>query len=429
MDKNSWTCKHVPQKISEIIGNKNPISIMNNWMVNNNFEIPIIVSGPHGVGKSLTSKILLKEYGYNIQIINSHMIKNSKLLKDQINFNNIITDEKIAIIIDDSDTITLASDKQILLQFLKDNEIKKKYPIIFISNDKHSKLLTDIKKNATHVHFTYPNINELKVYMNKICIKENLNISESIQDLVIKYSQFDIRRLIMLLQDLQFTFNDKSINYNEWNEYLSSSQKKFKDIGLFDATYLLLNNYNNINKCLQLYETEKVLLPLMIFENYHKNILVRSINKPISVMKEITNSISLGDVIETNIYSDQNWYLQNIHGFYTCVDTCYTLNKYKCLNEQPNNLEFSSDLNKTSLKNINKKNINIIQSYLPNKNLIDLLNLNKIIINCINNNNVKYLKLLAKEYKLSWKIIEVIIKIDKTLEKITVPTKIKKIFQ
>ena len=35
----------------------------------------------------------------------------------------------------------------------------------------------------------------------------------------------------------------------------------------------------------------------------------------INVLKNVTKSISLGDIIETNIYTDQNWYLHDIHGF------------------------------------------------------------------------------------------------------------------
>ena len=42
------------------------------------------------------------------------------------------------------------------------------------------------------------------------------------------------------------------------------------DIGLFDATKIILSDYNNLDDILVLYETEKVLLPLMIHENYYK---------------------------------------------------------------------------------------------------------------------------------------------------------------
>ena len=49
-------------------------------------------------------------------------------------------------------------------------------------------------------------------------------------------------------------------------------KKKNTDIGLFDGTSLILDNFTNIDDILILYETEKVLLPLMIHENYYKKI-------------------------------------------------------------------------------------------------------------------------------------------------------------
>ena len=65
-------------------------------------------------------------------------------------------------------------------------------------------------------------------------------------------------------------------------------------------------------------------------------------------MKHVTESISRGDVIETNIYTDQNWYLQDIHGFITCAETSYHINKYNKIKKKLYyNLSFSSDLNKT----------------------------------------------------------------------------------
>ena len=44
---------------------------------------------------------------------------------------------------------------------------------------------------------------------------------------------------------------------------------------------------------------------------------------------------------------------------------------------------FSSDLNKTSIKNINKKNISTIQIKI-NKNISDILILNKMVYDLLN---------------------------------------------
>ena len=86
--------------------------------------------------------------------------------------------------------------------------------------------------------------------------------------------------------------------------------------------------------------------------------LSRSKNSINVALKNVTDSISKGDVIETNIYTDQNWFLHEIHGFYKCARTSYHINKHKPTFKKSSipyyDMKFSSDLNQTSLKNINK---------------------------------------------------------------------------
>ena len=129
---------------------------------------------------------------------------------------------------------------------------------------------------------------------------------------------------------------------------------------------------------------------------------------------KISDSISRGDNIETSIYTDQNWYLQNIHGFYTCINTSYWINKNN-KNHKINTINFSSDLNKTSLKNINKKNIANLLKIIPNKSLYDILVLNKICNHLIVNNQEELINIISSYNKeLNVKEIELCLKIDKT---------------
>lgn len=428
---NLLTSKYIPKEPNDIIGNKENINFIYSWL--NNFKncqySSIIISGHHGVGKSITIKTILNYLKYDIKYFSSYNIKK---LNEIININSInFENNKFAIIIDDFDTITLTSKKNLLFQLFKENEEKKYFPIIFLTNEQHSKLLSNIKKSCPELKFNFPEIDEIISYVNKICINEKINIKdEKLIVNIIKYSQFDIRRLLLILEDLKLTYNNNNlIDDSEWNIYISSSQKKNINIGLFEATHKIFDKYININKCIELYETEKVLLPLMIFENYAKIILLRHIpnnTELYKIMYKITDTISIGDNVETNIYTDQNWSLQNLHGFYTCVETSYNINKYPKKNSNQYTINFSTDLNKTSLKNINKRNINNIQNLLKNKNLTDIIYLNKILNYNLNNNKFKFIKDIIKSYNLNNKHIELFSKIDKSLEKINFNNKIKK---
>jgi hypothetical protein len=149
-------------------------------------------------------------------------------------------------------------------------------------------------------------------------------------------------------------------------------------------------------------------------------------------MKYVTDSISKGDVIETNIYTDQNWFLHDIHGFFTCAKTSYNINKHKPKYNTDAipyyNLSFSSDLNQTSLKNINKKQITNLQAFFPDKSFKDIICMNKIIYNLMKEDKIEDVFNIINYYDKNIKTVETFIKIDKSLPRIAISQKNKKKF-
>jgi DNA polymerase III delta prime subunit len=158
------------------------------------------------------------------------------------------------------------------MDIFKENNKKKCFPLIFISNNQHSKLLNDLKKNCDEIQFNSPIKYDFIKLIKNICNQEKIKIcDEKSLDLLIEFSQKDIRRLINLLQE--YSYNFKEINNEFILNFINKSREKNIDIGLFDATSKILNNYLDNDTILKLYESEKVLLPLMIHENYIKKVL------------------------------------------------------------------------------------------------------------------------------------------------------------
>ena len=440
-----WTEKYKPTSINDIIGNKKEISTLKQWLLDfynnsdDNYELnnkknkknsSVVISGGHGVGKNMIIDLLLKEIGYKQKNIYSTNLKNKNIVNEIIqsctNINNLISNNKIiryAVIINNTENITITSEKDNLLDLYKQNKEKMYFPLIFISNLQHSKLLNNLKKISLNITISYPSTLLMKTYIQSICRKEQITFSDStVIDHIINFCQYDMRRLLFVLQDLYFSYKSK-ITPKMFKAYQQTSQKKNIDIGLKPATYELLDSYKNINYCYQLYETEKVLLPLMVYENYYKKLLKQNnnIETKLNIMANITNSISIGDVIETNIYSDQNWYLQEIHGFFTCINTSYMLNKINDPTNKINyDIDFSLDLNRTSSKKINKKkNISPLQTKFIDKSINDILYINKIFIEISNKNfpkqkKDKIINELKSFYALSDNDIDIATKIDKT---------------
>jgi DNA polymerase III delta prime subunit len=393
--------------------------------------------------------LLLTEYNYCIKKIHSSEMKSKTIVKEIIysctktidmysslksthNINNY------AIIIDDTESVTLTSEKNNIIELFKINNENKYFPLIFINNLQQSKLITELRKSCMEIFFNPPAKNDLKKYIDNILKDQNIIINEpKIIEIIIKFAQNDLRRLINILQDLYFTFENNEITFDMFKNFLLISHKKDIDIGLKDASVTVLNKYNKINYTLQLYEREKVPLPLMIFENYYNKLIKSKISfeKILNIMVNISDSISVGDMIETNIYSDQNWYLQSIHGFITCVNTSYHINNGVNNKVETSDIEWSLDLHKTSLKNINRKNIYNLQNILKKNTLDDILFMNKYFVE-INNklNNLINKKIIKQDknikninrqiynkiknnYDITNRNIDIIMNLDKTIKK------------
>ncbi len=445
---NLWTNKYKPSNISDIIGNKLSISKIDEWLekFNNHNNNAIIISGSHGIGKTLSVELLLKKYNYMTKIIYPDELKtfrNDMDFEDYYNYDNSVFSKfkinstknnipkKLAIVFDEIESISLVSEKKFVFNIFKTNAKLKSFPLIFISNTNHSKLLTDLKKYCPEVKFFSPSSYELNRFVQKICSNENIKIEnpECIEK-IIQFSQYDVRRLINLLQEYNYNY-DGVLNNTNIDNFITKSISKDTSVGLFDAALDLLNNSNSFEKIFKLYEIDKVLIPLMVHENYYKKVMSSknkmSFDEQLDEMINISESMSVGDTIETSIYTDQNWYLQDIHGFYTCFNTCHIASKL-AKKITPTEIKFSADLNKTSLKNINRKNISNLEKIIGKKSIDEILLLCKMTNHMISSKQTNIILNLLKEYKddLDIKDLELCLKIDKTIDFITLSTKDKK---
>ena len=438
-----WINKYKPNKLNQLIGKDKAILEISKWLnsLKNSKIQTLIVSGHHGVGKSILIDLILRKFNYHPLIINQNDIKeyrNNDSLKDIINcnntekINNITFRKRLALIFDGAESITLSSEKKYIMEVFKENNKMKVFPLIFITNLHHNKIINDIKKQALYIEVNFPSNDEVMSILSYISKKEKIKIKKSAVEILIDYSEKDIRKLLYLFQEIKNNFNEEVIDSKKLTKFLDSSKKKNKDISLFDATKYIINEDLDYTDITQLYELEKVLLPLMIHENYPKKIIKSSDNDlktNLYNMIKISDSISRGDNIETSIYTDQNWFLQNIHGFFTCINTNFWINNNS--NKKIVNLDFSKDLNKTSLKNINKKNVNNIKKIIGKKSIQEILIMVKLANEQFNSGNIiKFINIL-KSYKknITVKDIELFIKIDKTNDFSLFSTKQKKMIE
>jgi replication factor C subunit 1 len=127
-----WINKYRPTNLDEVVGNKFQIKKFKNWLTNlqNLKNQSIIISGNSGIGKSLIIKLILENFNYSVRIIYPNEIKDHRTFDDfydyfnhknsiysKINFKNNFNN-KLAIIFDETENISLISEKNMLLKFL-----------------------------------------------------------------------------------------------------------------------------------------------------------------------------------------------------------------------------------------------------------------------------------------------------------------------
>jgi DNA polymerase III delta prime subunit len=386
----------------------------------------LLITGNHGVGKTACVHAILNDLGYKIQIINFSKITTGKNIKDVIermtNSSDILMlmdghkSIKNVIIIDELESLTSLTEKNCISALIKTNESNWFCPIIFISNNQHNKLLSDIKKNSMEIRYWPPFPNEMLIVLKNIAEKEHININNQATSYkIIEHSQRDFRRLIFILQDLKYAFGKNMITMEMIDDYCMTSKKKDVDFDLFNATELLLHSYKSVDDCMRYYETEKTLLPLMIHQNYIKSILTIADENSLETydnIYELSELLSKGDVVENYIYGDQNWDMCEVHGFYTCVITSYLLSNINP-NMESIKLDFPMDLNRTSIQKINKKNILNANKCLNTMNIHDYIYINQIIRSMLNDGNNNECIRLFDGYNIKMEHIESLLKVDK----------------
>jgi len=393
----------------------------------------MIIIGDHGVGKSSTISTILSDLKYNVKLFNFNTLGSNKdidamiesLIKSINIFDKILGNgcKKPVLIIDNLESVSSQVEKNFILSLFKYNDDNWDFPIIFVSDGKHSKITSILKTNTKIIYFKQPSTDSLKKLLGIVAVKEDIKfVDEEAVDFLLNNIQKDFRRLLLVLQDLKSNYTD-SLSVEDIENYINISKKKDLNLDIFSSTSELITNYKNISDCLRLYESEKVIIPLMMQQNYIKILNDNKQNKSIyNTTERIAKVISKGDLIENYIYSDQNWDMPQVHGILTCAIPSYILttsNSFTNIEWLKRKLDFPDDLNRTSIRRINKRNIVNSNNCIKNMNIEDFIKANKLIRNLIYDDKIQDCVNIFEGYSAEIKNIESILKIDKTDDQTT----------
>jgi hypothetical protein len=489
---NSWTEKYKPEKLEDIVGNKNEIDEIIKWIndfdankktakikvnnkkinlkidlkidenlvnesdndcdnesdspreqptksksriVNNPQRSCLLVTGNHGIGKTCMIYAIANNLDLNIFSIDLKNLNQSKNIKQLIE--NILQNNDIC---------------SIML------EKKKKRKIILI--DEIETFFSNIDKNIIQALLKY---NQLTWKCPIILISNNQHskINNYIKTLAyeIKILNPASDQMFELLVKIAHNEHIKFQGENCAHLLINHAQNDYRQLIFTLQDLASIHNdeiitYNDVNEYISFsqkkdIDTDIYKITSKLFSNYpgiDESITIYETEKTLiplmiqqnyinyldnsnDLLNDIADSISMGDIVENYIYGDQNWDLKDIHGFYACALPAYYINKRTKNKFKKYKLDYPLDYNRTSIKRINNRNIKNANKYFNNMNIYDYLYLNNLLKILIENNAIdEYIKLMRK-YNITSEGIESVIKIDKIQRtKVNIPNTLKKIF-
>lgn len=298
----------------------------------NNLDVKriLFIHGPIGSSKTVTIECLFKSYNLIDVDVNS---LSPELLQCIVGFNemtlsnvdkwNLKTNkEKSNIVL--VDNLELCDKNIEIFIDLIHNKHNINVPVILISNNTKYKDVFANNNNCTFVEFKKPSLLELTKFVGEINKPEGLNLTRENIKLLVNKSEFDIRQLLFLIdqwittQKTRFTFSD----------FMNSISVKNRDMDLSEKMYTLFNRDNkyDFQDYFVLASSDPQGLSNSIYQNYITNSTVNTLNdtsdgKNLNLLQNYSNimdSISYSNIVQNEIYENQQW---TLYDDYICNST------------------------------------------------------------------------------------------------------------
>ena len=285
--------KYQPLKFDDFVFDHSYMNLLRSMIKMDSLNTLLI--GSNGSGKTCLLKSIIREYykteelpSNNILVINNLKEQGIQYYRNQVKTfcqtPSMVKDKKKIIILDDLDFIHKQSQ-----QVFRNCIDKYSHKVHFIASCSNiQKIIENLQSRCNIIKVPLLNKSKLKLILNNIINKENINISEKAKNIIIKISNGSIRLLINYLEKfklLDYDIDDKNVinictnisysqftNYTkEWyiNKNLKKSVKIIMDIYKKGYSVIdILDNYFNFIKLTNIISEKNKFIVTKIISTY-----------------------------------------------------------------------------------------------------------------------------------------------------------------
>lgn len=212
--KETWIEEKRPKNFNELVSHKEAIQVVKGFIkdeLEGNENMPhMIFYGPAGTGKTSIAKIIVKEYFIDVggssgmlMELNASKERSVSVVREKvggfIGASSVYPNKRRCVILDEVDywdELPQATLRRMMEDYV-DNAF-----FILICNYL-SKIISPIVSRCADFNFRPLKDNEIKAILMKICIEEDINLSESNMNKIVKYSMGDARSALNYLHTLK----------------------------------------------------------------------------------------------------------------------------------------------------------------------------------------------------------------------------------
>lgn len=296
------THKYKPENLENIIGNKTCINSIQSWFENwyplktNTKDVCALLSGPNGIGKTITIELLIKKYNLHPISLNpdekadkEHIVN---VILPSIQRQKSITNKQNILVIHDIDCYDDYGFISSVVNCMKETKI----PVIATCNNRYDQSLKPLIGYCLDIKFQKPNATDIVKFVKPILKKETISMSDANLNQLIEDSNCDMRSILNNLELLGGNVNTNTKDKTNSNVFEVTKQFMSQSVELNDKQILFWMN-NDI-------------LPLMIHENYAlNNIKMKNEGSYLHNIAESIHSLSDIDLFEKDIHMNGNWEL------------------------------------------------------------------------------------------------------------------------